>query len=295
LGEDGRPGATTQDPLPDDAGEANAVPTEHESNAGPASASTTNQDNAVPMLDVHAPHDTVRTWKDFFIHIAAIAVGLLIAIGLEQTVEYFHHRHQVAEIRRSLAEEHRINEVIFTSACNEFRRYAPILLGSLQTLTYLRTHPGAPPSQWPGRFSFYILIVHFQDSAWKIALQSAALAYMPHAEVQTYSDVYARLAEISDHSVDEFHAVIRAKSFMLQTTDPSSFSSEQSIQAFALISDIVTSLYFMGVGERSVASSYSDFHGPPTDMELYALIPPTPAKQDVEAVREIGPPVNREK
>jgi hypothetical protein len=31
----------------------------------------------------------VRTWKDFFIHIAAIAVGLLIAIGLEQTVEYF--------------------------------------------------------------------------------------------------------------------------------------------------------------------------------------------------------------
>ncbi len=41
------------------------------------------------MLDVHAPHDAVRTWKDFFIHIAAIAVGLLIAIGLEQTVEYF--------------------------------------------------------------------------------------------------------------------------------------------------------------------------------------------------------------
>jgi len=24
------------------------------------------------MLDVHAPHQTVHTWKDFFIHIAAI-------------------------------------------------------------------------------------------------------------------------------------------------------------------------------------------------------------------------------
>jgi hypothetical protein len=269
--------------------------TEHESNAGPAAASAPNQENAVPMLEVHAPHDAVRTWKDFFIHIAAIAVGLLIAIGLEQTVEYFHHRHQVEEIRRSLAEERRINEVIFTSACNEFRRYAPILLGSLQTLTYLRTHPGAPPSQWPGRFSFYILIVHFQDSAWKIALQSAALAYMPRAEVRTYSDVYARLAEVSDHSADEFHAVIRAKSFMLQLTDPSSFNSEQSIQAYALISDVVTSLYLMGVGERNVARSYSDFNGSPTDMELYALIPPAPAKQDVEAVRELAAPMNREK
>ena len=289
MGEAGRTFPATQGPLPGNAGEANAVPTEHESNAGPAAASAAHQESAAPMLDVHAPHDAVRTWKDFFIHIAAIAVGLLIAIGLEQTVEYFHHRHQVAEMRRSLAEERRINEVIFTSACNEFRRYAPILLGSLQTLTYVRTHPGAPPSQWPGRFSFYISIVHFQDSAWKIALQSAALAYMPRVEVQTYSDVYARLAEISDHSVEEFHAVIRAKSFMLQLTDSSAFNSEQSIQAYALISDVVTSLYLMGVGERSIASSYSDFHGSPTDMELYALIPPAPAKQDVEAVREIAP------
>ena len=281
--------------VPDNAGGANAAPTAHESNAGPAAASATNQENAVPMLDVHAPHDAVRTWKDFFIHIAAIAVGLLIAIGLEQTVEYFHHRHQVAEIRRSLAEERRMNEVIFTSACNEFRRYAPILLGSLQTLTYLRTHPGAPPSQWPGRFSFYISIVHFQDSAWKVALQSAALAYMPRAEVQTYSDVYARLAEISDHSVEEFHAVIRAKSFMLQLTDPAMFDSEQSMQAYARVSDVVTSLYLMGIGERNMARLYSDFRGPPTDLELYALIPPAPAKQDVDAVREIAAPMEREK
>ena len=295
MGEAGRTFPATQGPLPGNAGEANAVPTEHESNAGPAAASAAHQESAAPMLDVHAPHDAVRTWKDFFIHIAAIAVGLLIAIGLEQTVEYFHHRHQVAEMRRSLAEERRMNEVIFTSACNEFRRYAPILLGSLQTLTYVRTHPGAPPSQWPGRFSFYISIVHFQDSAWKIALQSAALAYMPRVEVQTYSDVYARLAEISDHSVEEFHAVIRAKSFMLQLTDSSAFNSEQSIQAYALISDVVTSLYLMGVGERNVASSFSDFHGSPTDMELYALIPPAPAKQDVDAVREIAAPMIRDK
>ena len=247
------------------------------------------------MLDVHAPHQTVHSWRDFLVHIAAISIGLLIAVGLEQTVELFHHRHQVAEIRRSLADERRINEVIFTSACNEFRRYAPILLGSLQTLTYLRTHPGASPNQWPGRFSFYMLTIHFQDSAWKTALQSAALEYMPRAEVRTYSDVYARLAEVSEESVAELHALIRAKSFMLQMTDPSTINSEQSIQAYALVSDVVTSLYLMGIGERNIARLYSDFHSPPTDMELYALIPPVPAKQDIEAVREIAAPISREK
>ena len=248
-----------------------------------------------PMLDVHAPHEVLHTWKDFFIHIAIIVIGLLIAVGLEQTVEYFHHRQQVAEIRRSLAEERRINEAIFTSACSEFRRYAPILLGSLQTLTYLRTHPGASPSQWPGRFSFYMLIIHFQDSAWKTALQSAALEYMPRAEVRNYSDVYARLAEVSDESEAELHAVIRAKSYMLQMTDPSTINSEQSVQAYALVSDVVTSLYLMGIGERNIARLYSDFHSPPTDMEFYALIPPVPATQDIEAVREIAAPMGREK
>jgi hypothetical protein len=264
--------------------------------AGPSDAETRSiPEISAPMLDVHPPHESIHTWGSFFIHIATIVVGLLIAVGLEQTVEYFHHRHQVSEIRRSLAEERRINDAIFTSACNEFRRYSPILVGSLQTLGYLRIHPGAPPSQWPGRFSFYMLIVHFQDSAWKIALQSSALAYMPRAEVRTYSDVYARLAEVSGHSVDEFRAVIRAKGFMLQMTDPSAISSEQTNQAYALITDIVTSLYFMGVGERNVASSYSDFQGSPTDMELYALIPPAPSKQDVDAVSEIAAPMHQEK
>jgi hypothetical protein len=261
--------------------------------AVPAAAeSLSTPDISPPMLDVHAPHEVVRTWKDFFIHIATIVIGLLIALGLEQTVEFFHHRRQVAEIRRSLAEERRINEAIFASACNEFRRYAPILLGSLQTLTYLRTHPGAPADQWPGRFSFYIATTHFQDSAWKTALQSAALEYMPRAEVRTYSDIYARLAKVNDESEAELQAVIRAKSLMLQITDPAKIDSEQVSQAYARVSDAVTSLYLMGISERNITRLYSDFRAPPTDMELYALIPPAPAKQDIEAVREIVAPTD---
>ena len=46
------------------------------------------------MLDVHPPHEAAHTWKDFFIHIATIVIGLLIAIGLEQTVEHFHRQHE---------------------------------------------------------------------------------------------------------------------------------------------------------------------------------------------------------
>jgi hypothetical protein len=61
------------------------------------------------MLDVHAPRAAAHTWRDFFIHIATITVGLLIAVGLEQTVEWFHHRHQRKELETQLLEEARHN------------------------------------------------------------------------------------------------------------------------------------------------------------------------------------------
>ena len=57
------------------------------------------------MIEVHPPHENVHTWRQFLIHIAAITIGLLIAIGLEQTVVYFHRRHQLQEARRELTAE----------------------------------------------------------------------------------------------------------------------------------------------------------------------------------------------
>jgi hypothetical protein len=57
------------------------------------------------MLDVHPPHEAVHTWRDFFIHIATIVVGLLIAVGLEQTVEAIHRRHQLGEAEDALRDE----------------------------------------------------------------------------------------------------------------------------------------------------------------------------------------------
>ena len=34
------------------------------------------------MLDIHPAHHAATTWRDFFIHIATICVGLLIAVAL---------------------------------------------------------------------------------------------------------------------------------------------------------------------------------------------------------------------
>jgi hypothetical protein len=62
------------------------------------------------MLDVHpAPH-AARSWREFFIHIATIVLGLLIAVGLEQTVEHFHRRHQLHNLEEALEKSSEANK-----------------------------------------------------------------------------------------------------------------------------------------------------------------------------------------
>ncbi|AXC10030.1 hypothetical protein ACPOL_0663 [Acidisarcina polymorpha] len=40
------------------------------------------------MLDVHPPSTVGHTWRNFFIHIHTIVVGLLIALSLIRTARY---------------------------------------------------------------------------------------------------------------------------------------------------------------------------------------------------------------
>jgi hypothetical protein len=57
------------------------------------------------MLDVHPPHEPAYTWRDFFVHLATITIGLFIALTLEGCVEWTHHRHLVREARDNLRSE----------------------------------------------------------------------------------------------------------------------------------------------------------------------------------------------
>jgi hypothetical protein len=61
------------------------------------------------VLDVHAPHEHIHGWKGFLTHIAAIVVGLLIAVALEQTVELLHHRHQREQLQAALHKDSSAN------------------------------------------------------------------------------------------------------------------------------------------------------------------------------------------
>jgi hypothetical protein len=141
------------------------------------------------MLDVHMPHPT-HTWKDFFIHLATITVGLLIAIGLEQTVEALHHRHQRGELEQQLHDETQRNfDLVHVNITHlrAFRAWINTAIGALNTapVTNGRISRSALPPQ--GNFDGSIWTP--SRTVWAVAKASGAVALLPEDEAQVYARV----------------------------------------------------------------------------------------------------------
>ena len=147
------------------------------------------------MLDVHAPHDRLHTWRDFFIHLATISIGLLIAIGLEQTVEYYHHRHQVAAMMEKLRAETLENRDILQTNLRETGPIASVVDDNLRSLAVLRQgqnqHPFTPLplSNWAGWVP--------ADTSWLMLRDSALLSIVPELVVRNYFRIEVQFASLA--------------------------------------------------------------------------------------------------
>jgi hypothetical protein len=138
------------------------------------------------MLDVHPPHHAASTWRDFFIHIATICVGLLIAVGLEQTVEAIHHHHQLRELRESIARDSEKANVDATNVeTAETIKLKWLLQRLAQTSTAIAQHKPLPDLPIPQTRPYD----YPTDPTWKAAKSTGLIELMPQDEVKAYSEV----------------------------------------------------------------------------------------------------------
>jgi hypothetical protein len=129
------------------------------------------------MLDVHPAHHAASTWKEFFIHIATIVLGLIIAVGIEQTVEYIHHRHQAHDLEESLMQESLANRATVT-------RDLQVIDGSLEEFKLNAADLDDTPMV-NGRFAYrfssknFCCILAFSNTAWLTVRDGGSLAMLP--------------------------------------------------------------------------------------------------------------------
>jgi hypothetical protein len=159
-----------------------------------ADAPAAGDDKESNMLDVHPPHPGIHSWKDFFVHIATITIGLLIAIGLEQCVEYVHHIDQLHTARRELAGELDENRAI--ARRNELQmKIAQAELDRDMALLRAAQASHTPPK---GKLDYAWSFARTHDGAWQTVKQNGALEQMPHTELQRYTYVYAVFGAFMD-------------------------------------------------------------------------------------------------
>ncbi|MEO6807070.1 MAG: hypothetical protein ABI286_12175 [Edaphobacter sp.] len=146
------------------------------------------------MLDIHPPEHTPHSWRDFFIHIATIVVGLLIAIGLEQTVEAVHRQHERTELLQRLHEESQqiVKECTQTKAVLVTRdQQIASRIEQLQAVLWKhQTLAAGEPSRGPN------VLQRPDDPIWRAAKTGGLAPRLTSEEIDAYSEVEIIAAKV---------------------------------------------------------------------------------------------------
>jgi hypothetical protein len=210
------------------------------------------------MLDVHPPHAPTHTWKDFFIHIATIVVGLIIAVGLEQGVERIHEHYELSETRHALAEEREVNRGLMAKNQAHWLQTFRELHSNLETLTYLRRHPGTKQGDLPAEVYWNHWPFLERHAVWAAAEQNGIVHHMPLDEANRYQEFYEGLRVLGQQSLATWDAINDAARFNLVDPDPTHLSSADLEEGIRLARIALEKHFEEGYSLAFASLSYAD-------------------------------------
>lgn len=163
------------------------------------------------MLDVHPAHHAASSWRDFFIHIATIVIGLLIAVGLEQAVEWVHHRHQAHQMEESLRDEALENRDLARSNVETLDLWIQRYRAEADALE------AAPLKD--GRFAVALVepvthhgVLPLADTAWLSVRDGGGIPLLPRELVSNYWRLNSVVQEANLQSHGFFHTLYEVRS-----------------------------------------------------------------------------------
>jgi hypothetical protein len=200
------------------------------------------------MLDVHAPEHEIHGVRDFVVHLLTITVGLLIALGLEATVEDMHHRHQRHEAEAMIRQEITDNRKHLLDSADGLKSEIDSMTKVLSILDDLSAGHSLPA------VGLKEADLHFsegpmQDSAWRTASTTGALSYMDYAEVGKFSDAYKEQDQLEAMEVlamNDYLQLVPVLSHHAKDMTPERARDALPFARSAM--GHLSGLYFIGVG-----------------------------------------------
>ena len=150
-----------------------------------------------PVIDIHPPHQAAHSWRDIFVHLATITVGLFIALSLEGCVEWQHHRHLVHEARENIRSEMQDNQKELKGALDVIHKEQAEVKSDIEALKQLKQNPEAHGLSVNLRFSNSGLA----NASWNTAHETGAFSFMGYPEVKKYAEVYDTQKLFADQTI----------------------------------------------------------------------------------------------
>lgn len=193
------------------------------------------------MIDVHAPDHRVSGTRDFFVHLFTITVGLLIALGLENVAEAWHHHHLRREAEENIRVELERNLTKLKDALPRVTTERDNMVRVIQVLDD-RSHNKANDGKG--------LQVSFEqspmdDAAWRTAASTGALSYMPYAQVQTLSVAYKEQDMLDAASQKAIGDYLELGSYFQTLKDPKEIDALTAVQALPTARRVLADLNAM--------------------------------------------------
>jgi hypothetical protein len=171
-------------------------------------------------VDVHPVHHAPQTWRDFFVHLVTITIGLFIALTLQAAVESLHHRHLVREARENLRREIQINREHYAENVQTLEKNRRQLAHNIDLLRDLRSGKPIEKSglvwnwDWDG----------FIDASWKTARETGAVSYMSFDLINAYDDIYSQQDYVNAQALVILDEEPKSAAFLQIAKDPSALS-----------------------------------------------------------------------
>ncbi|HEY6340906.1 MAG TPA: hypothetical protein VIY49_05400 [Bryobacteraceae bacterium] len=137
-------------------------------------------------MEIHAPHGHVQSFRDVAVHLAIVTIGILIALGLEQAVEWYHHRELANEARGTILSELRNNKDTLDRQLANFPKFRADAVKAFRFISDYKDH-GKTNIQWTGAFYYSAPL---RATSWSTAQTVGALAFMPYSEVEKFANLY---------------------------------------------------------------------------------------------------------
>jgi hypothetical protein len=175
------------------------------------------------MLDVHPPHNPIGAWKEYLLHMSTIVLGLLIAIGLEQSVEAVHRARERSDLRESLQRE--TQKAIVDAGSSEKTQGPPLrrlVVWQLLVKDALIAHRRlTAPLPEAADVKSTVPI----DPAWSAAKSSGELSLLTQQEVQIYSEAERLFAGAQQAHDAGIAASLKSRAFAYRYGDPNNLGS----------------------------------------------------------------------